>query len=389
MNKKKFLLFLTWGLLGLLLLNVIRIVWLTQEQFFTFDYWQRYPELKETYRNSQYVNSKVQANQWVPDHVVFSYAGGALIQGINPVLVIPDAPPLGKYIIGLSAVLFNNENIIIVLVFGLLDLLLLYKIGNNIFKSRILALLPPLLFSLEPIFLNQFLTVPLFDHAQLFFLLLSLLLFNKGVLGKKHPFLFFSLSSLCLGIFISIKFFASGLTIIAAALSVLILHKLWKKGGWYFLSLPIAAGVLLASYAWVFTYGYTFKEFLGIQKWVFIYHTGQNILPFTVWPLLLFNKWYTWWNGNAIISDPQWVISWPIITVLSLVTIVLYIFKKIERRKELEIFMAWMIFYLLFLSTGHVFSRYFLILLPIMYLISLYGVVNVARQYILKDKKKK
>ena len=145
-----------------------------------------------------------------------------------------------------------------------------------------------------------------------------------------------------------------------------------------FITFPVSLFILLLSYARVFAFGYTFSKFLGIQKWVFLYHKSFLILPFSVWPLILFNKWYVWYGNKPVISDAQWFITWPVLTVLSIVTIVLYILRKIPKKKELEVLMSWVLCYMLFLSLGESYSRYFVILIPILYIICVYGLYNVG-----------
>jgi hypothetical protein len=146
--------------------------------------------------------------------------------------------------------------------------------------------------------------------------------------------------------------------------------------------LPVSLMVLLLSYIRVFSFGYTVSKFLGIQKWVYLYHNSFLILPFSVWPLLLFNQWYVWFGNKLVISDGQWLFTWPIITIISMITIILYLLKKIPKEKKLEVLMAWVFTYLLFLSFGQVFSRYFVILIPILYIISIYGIAEVSKPYL-------
>lgn len=358
-------------------INVGSTVWNLRAKYFSSNYWQNFPSLEKTFLGSQYVNKYPKG--WIPDETVFSYAGGKLIQGTNPVLVIPDAPPLGKYIIGLSTVIFNNDSTFILLS-SVLSLLFLYILSIQIFSNKLLALVPPFFLSFEPIFKNQLVYTPLMDIFQLVFLLCIFIFFNKGISNKKS-FLYFFLANLFLGFFIATKFFITGFTIVVACYIVLFFIKDKKKIINLTLTLPVSLFILLLSYARVFAFGYTINKFLGIQKWVFLYHKSYLILPLSVWPLLLLNKWYVWFGDKPVISDAQWSFTWPIVTITSIITIILYILKKIPKNKNLEILMAWFVVYMLFLSVGQIFSRYFVILIPILYIISLYGVVSLYKMY--------
>ena len=362
--------------LAIIILNLGSTVWGQKEKYTSNNYWQKFPQLEKKFLDSQYVNKNP---NWIRDEVAFSYAGGMLITGTNPVLVVPDAPPLGKYMIGLSAVIFNNDSII-VLVSAVLSLILLYFLSFQIFSNRMLSIIPPLFLSFEPIFKNQLIYTPLMDMFQLFFLLCTFYFFNKGLSDKKN-ILFFALANLFLGFSMANKFFITGFVVIAAFYSVLFFSRDKKKLINLTISIPLPFIILLLTYIRVFAFDYTINKFLGIQKWVFLYHKSFLILPFSVWPLLLFNKWYVWFGNEPVISDSQWTIAWPIIAIISFVTIALYLFQKIPRNKNIEILMAWSALYLIFLSFGQISSRYFVILIPILYIISLYGLISVYKVY--------
>jgi len=110
-------------LLGVIFFNVSSTVFSLRTKYFSTDYWQNFPALEKVFLSSQYVNKH--ATGFIPDEIAFSYAGGKLIKGTSPVLVVPDAPPLGKYIIGLSTILFNNDRTFI-LVSAILSLIFLF-----------------------------------------------------------------------------------------------------------------------------------------------------------------------------------------------------------------------------------------------------------------------
>jgi hypothetical protein len=374
-NSKLFSKLIFIVLLGVIIFNIASTVYPLREKYFSSDYWQRFPVLEKSYLSSQYVNKH--PTGWVPDETIQAYAGGAFIKGINPVYVLPDTPPLGKYLIGLSALFFNNENSVILLC-TILSLILLYILSYQIFGSKYLALAPPFFLSFEPIFKNQLVYAPLLDIIQLVFLLAAFIIFNKALTSKKS-LLFLLLANIFVGFFISTKFFITGAPIEAAFYLVLLLRKDKRRLLELTLTLPIAVFILLLSYVRVFAFGYAFNKFLGIQKWVFLYHKSQLILPFSIWPLMLFNKWYVWYGNNPVISDPQWLITWPIITLSTLATAALGILKKIKINENAWVIIAWAIFYFALFSFGEITSRYFVILIPILYVIALYGIIEFVK----------
>lgn len=363
--------------LALITLNICIAILDSKGKYFNHNFKNELDKIEEQYLNSQYISKE--PKYIIPDEIINTYAGWKYVNGVNPVLIASDTPPLGRYLIGSSITIFNNENYI-TLIFSVLSLFLMYFLGMQIFKSRIISLIPPLLFSFEPIFKNQIIYSPLLDIMQLAFLLLIFYFFNKGFTGKKEvtPFI---LVSLFLGLFVATKFFATGITIVAAIFFVLILNKNFGKLKIYIFTLPLSLLVLLFSYIRVLAFNYSIMEFLGIQKYVFLYHKSQLILPFTIWPLLLFNKWFVWYGNNPIISDPQWQISWPILTLLTVVSCILYFFKKIKKQKSIEILLVWSLLYILFFSFGQITSRYLVIFIPVMYIVSLYIVKELVLNY--------
>jgi hypothetical protein len=380
-NGKRLLLIFTKLLfIFIVFYNVGSVVWQYKEQYFTNDFWQRYDGLKKVYEESQYVNKNPKG--WVPDQPVNAYAGGAYVKGVSPILIAPDTPPLGRYLIGISALLFGNENVITI-ISGIVALVFMYLVGKQIFISDITALLAPTLLSFEPLFKIQFQYTPLLDIIQLDFLLACFWLFNKGLRSRRFLWYFVGVA-VSLGCFIATKFFATGITIIAALALVLLLHKDKKRLIALVVTFPVSIGMLLLTYIQVFSMGYNLSQFLGIQKWVYLYHKSQLILPFSIWPLMLFNKWYTWWGNEPIISDPNWQLTWPLLLIGSIAVMCFYVLKKFGQIVEIEALMMWAVCYILFFSIGQVTSRYLVIYLPILYLVCLFGAERFIYRFIIK-----
>jgi hypothetical protein len=240
--------------------------------------------------------------------------------------------------------------------------------------------------SFEPLFKNQFVRTPLLDIMHLTFMLASFYFFIRAVKAEKKSLLYFLTASLFLGGFISTKFFGVGISIIAAWFISVILYKNKKHFLYLSLTLPFSILLLLLTYIRVLFTDYPLSQFLGIQKWIFLYNKGHIQNAFTVWPLLLFNRWHTWWGDRAILSDAQWSILWPIATIVTFLTIVFYAVGKIPRKRGMEMIMAWIVFYLALLSLSDATVRYFLILLPMLYLVSVYGVESIFNKYLMGEK---
>lgn len=372
-------------LVGIVIFNIGSVVLSQQSKYTSQDYWERFSGLKQTYLDSQYANKNPKG--WIPDEYVNAYAGGAYIKGVSPILIGADTPPIGRYLIGISILLFKNEHIIILFA-ACMSLIFLFLLGRQIFSYSLTAFLSIALLSFEPIFKNQLIFTPLLDIIQLMFLTMSFYFFNRALSSKKY-FWLFTVSSILWGLFIGTKFFATGITVIAAYYAVLLFHKDKKRIIGFTLSIPFGIVTYLLSYVQVFFgLGYNFKQFLGIQKWIFLYHKSQLILPFTIWPLILFNKWYVWYGNKPVISDSQWFFTWPIVLITSLVTSVLYLFKKIKKRREVEVIIIWVILYILFFSIGQITTRYLIIYIPILYLVTFYLFENIF-MYISEKREKR
>ncbi len=362
-------------LLGLIIFNVSFTVWSQKEKYFSFGYWQNFKDFEKAYYNSIYKNKK---GTWLPDETLYSYISGALVKGKSPILLNPEVPPFGTYLIGFSILLLNNQHLII-LFFAVTSLYVMYLLGKQIYASKITPVIPVFLFSMEPIFKNQLIYTPLLDIIQLFFILTTFYFFNKFISSKNNLIRNTILVNIFLGFFISTKFFGTGIAIVLAIIAALLINADFKRLRLFFITLPISILILYLTYIKVLIDGYPFNRFLGIQKWIFLYNQGHVTQPFSIWPLILFNKWYVWFGNKPVISDPQWLISWPIITIVSLVSIFKSYIQKIKKR-EVEVLFFWILAYFLMMSFVQATTRYFVILIPFLYLVSVYGI----EQYIIR-----
>lgn len=376
--KTKILRYFILGICVLLIIfNFVTILGKTGDLYTRADYWSRFKSLENTYNSSQYIKKNPTAI--ITDNVVYMYNAGRFIQGVNPILVNPEVPTLGKYIIALSILAFNNENIINLLACILL-FPLLYILSYLLLKDFLFSVFPPLLFSFEEIFANQVITTPVLDILQLDFLIISFILFVIGLSKKKFNIWFLIASMFFVGLFISTKFFATGVAVLGTFFVTTFL--IWRERLLsLILTFIIVPVILVLSYSKLFFLGYNLREVIGVQKWIFHYNTGHlGHPPFVVWDLILFNRWHTWWADNAIISDPQWNILWPATTIISLIVIMLYSKSCIQKRKPIVLIMAWVVLYLLFMSVGQATSRYLFILLPFLSILTVFGILKIVPQ---------
>ena len=354
-------------ILILLLFRPALALYSQKDIFISKGYSKIHNYLESSYYSSQYVQKE---NPGImPDQTLESFAGGAFLKGMNPILIIHDQPPLGRYILSLSILLFDNPNTIMVLLLFLSGLGV-FLIARLILQNALLAVLPFGIFINEPLFLSKFYYSPLLEPIQLPFIIFALYFFIQGIIKKNYA-KWFILTSLMLGFVISIRFFILGAFLVLAMFTYfLIRKKIDRRFIVFVLYLPISILVLIVSYTRTIQLGSSVFNIFGIQKYIFYYHKAQLYMPFSFWDLLLFNRWHTWWGTRAVTSDSQWIIVWPISALFTLVFSILGIIKKIAVSEPEKVIVIWIVIYSLFLSLGETSTRYFPPLLPFIYIIA-------------------
>lgn len=354
------------------------------EYFFTKGYNAQYESLKSAYYNSQYV--KKENPGIMPDETFESFVGGAFVRGVNPILIVHEHPPLGRYIIGLSTILFDNAKTLIlpsllVSIFGI------YLIGKIILKNTLFALIPLGIFINEPLFVSKLAIAPLLEPIQLPFVIFSLYFFIRGIESKKSLFWFMA-TFIMVGSVASIRFFILGAALFISMLIYMILRKkLDKKVAQFVISLPFSFIPLFASYTKTILDGYSFFQILAVQKYIFAYHNSKIIAPFSFWDLLMLNRWHTWWGDRRILHDVHWIITWPISAFLSYASLVLILLKKMKVSEPGKVLFIWIVVYSLLLSIGTSTTRYFLPLLPFLYILAIDLLIKIYQIKFIKLKR--
>lgn len=374
-------------LLLLFLFKPIQLVIEQKEEFFSPGFEQEYENYKNRYYSSQYFNKK--NPKIITDQAFNSFLGGAFLKGLNPIMVTHDHPPLGYYIISLSIFLFDNRNTIIILIL-LLILCGIFFVSKEVLRNPVISLLPLGIFINEPLFLNKLRYTPLLETIQFPFILFAFYFFIRGVSDKKY-LKWFILTSLFLGGVISTRFFVTGAVIFFCMVLYLIIEekKISKKLIYFVFTLPLSLVVLIASYTRTIMDGYSIIQIFGIQKYILAYHKSKFILPFSFWDLLLFNRWHTWWGGNLIIKDPQWIIFWPISVFVTFIHGIYFLIKKLKLNSAEKFLFIWLIVYTLTLSTGYSSTNYFLTIIPFFYILSVSFLQKLCVLYYKKGKKNK
>lgn len=339
------------------------VLFIIQFLFHIFQYKDNYfQKFDPTYWRDRYLKS-----QWVVpnsknsigDDGLYAHAGWEYIQGSDPSLLNAEIPPLGKYLIGLSEVIFQNQNIF-ALLSGIVVLICFYLLNKIIFKDKFISLIPVFLLSADPLFYSQ-LKAPYLDNLYLGFLILTFYF----ILREK-----FLSATVFLGLMISVK--ATLPTFFLVTITVII-YLFYKKDKnlipKFIYCLPVSILILLLTYARYFLLGHNFRDFLALQKWILnFYQTGAQGSSNAVWQILLTGNWSTWWGTTEKVGE--WSILWPIALVASL----FYAYRVFPRRRQFKstLFAFWLAVYLIFLSIIPVWPRYLLLILPFLYSLTIW-----------------
>lgn len=356
-------------ILIILFLRPLNVLYRHREGFFARGYENRYEKFKSAYYSSQYVQK--QNPGIIPDNILESFAGGAFLKGLNPILIVHDQPPLGRYFIALSILLFDNAATIQIILY-LFSILGIYLIGRTILENKFLALIPLGIMLNEPLYLGLLTSGPLLEPIQLPFIIFAIYFFIKGTQEKQTVIGWWLLVSLMLGFVISIRYFVLGAILLLSFIIYFLVKKIFdQRFAFFVFCLPLSLVILLVSYAQTVRMGYSLIKVLGIQKYIFVYHQSAFVLPFSFWDLLLFNRWHTWWDTYAIAHDLNWTPVWPVATVIVVVFVICCLLRKVKISSVELIILLWMTSYSVMLSTGYTSTRYFLPLLPFLYLLAL------------------
>ncbi len=203
---------------------------------------------------------KPDAALWAPpnDKAEYAYAGWLYIHGVSPNLINFEHPPLAKYLIGLSEIIFRNENVM-GLLFGLLTLLLIFLISKKALRCEAFALIPIYMLSVDKIFIGLS-GVSMLDIYANFFICLAILLF----LDEDRSFLRLALLSLSLGLALASKW-SSGF-LIATMFLYLLAQRKWQSTKWLLASVPLIILVYVSTYFAFFLNHSTLTDFLNLQR---------------------------------------------------------------------------------------------------------------------------
>lgn len=349
---------------------IIRII--PNRIFYTRPYNSNY--YADIYSHSQYVEGE-SAQRSIGDDGLYPFAGYYYITGGDPSQVNFENPPIGKYLIGSSILVFGNENIIY-LFYALAILGVTYALSKHVLKNTLYALLVVTILSVSSFFQIQFipsntnqLSVALLDLPLTVFFLLGMYTF----ITAKGTFKQYAISSILLGFAFSTKFFPS----LILLLPVLFwdLRKDKKKLKKWFISLIAIPIIYIASYTMYFVHHPSLIEFIKYQRWIISWRLGNPFVVGNIWRTIFTGRYINWWDGGVVV-DQEWTIGFAIITILGIFG---GIRALVQKRNKRTVIAGVCGVYLLYLTVNTVgVARYTLIIFPLLSILAIDLITGVS-----------
>ncbi len=329
---------------------------------------------KKAYEESQWMvpNSK----KPIGDTWLYAYSGYKYINGENPILISPEVPPAGKYLIGIFILLFHNYQLVSLFA-ALLTLFFIHGIVRMHTRSPLPAALAVWITSLHPIFVDQLTTAPQLEIIQICFLMLFLYLFT--LYEKKRQWRYLIFSAIGLGLFVSTK-----LVLIFFPLAMAWLFCIYvfdkKRRARIFTEIPLIVAVTsltyIVTYSRLFILGASVMRFLGMHKWIYTFYAISQIQSDKLYgsflTLIFFNQWKVWSEGYPTVTYQNWTLYWPAIMIVGIVCTILFIIKKHSSPLFMMV-LSLVAIYSVILFFIPIFPRYLVMLfIPLHILIALY-----------------
>lgn len=349
-------------LIGVILILGLIIRLFPYRQIYSQDF--EVDKIKELYSQSQYATKPEDRQEIIEDWDLYALAGVEYVTKGDLSEINVEHPPLGKYLFGLSILIWGNP-VIIQLVLALIWLYLVYLIAEKFLKSPWLACLIPLGVMSEFLFTDN-VTHSLLDLFQA--TTISWFIYLTLTKPRKKQSLWLGLA---LGMVASIKYpVAAGILLTAYGL------HLWLKLGIRQALKKTAVVALVAGIVFLITYwpllarsGLTgFMEVQLRAARIHLSHVPEypKLAPVRV---MLLNQWPVWFDKlNPIWQAKEWNMLWPVLGLGLMLSPLALKFKKVKLKKISVMFwFSWL--YFIFINSRLFFPSYLFLILPYLYLI--------------------
>lgn len=266
----------------------------------------------DLYSKSQYVLGPKSVGG-IGDDGLYAFAGYFyLFQGGDVTDVNFEHPPIGKYLIGLSIFLFQNENVINIFYYLIL-LAATYQIGKIILKNSFFSIAAVGILSSNLLILDH-LKRSLLDIPFTLFFTIAVYFFLSGLQNAKYYFL----SMLFWGLAFSTRFFPA--IVIVYLYLLLIVYRYNRRSMHLFLiASPFIPIIYLISHMSFFAYHPSFWEFLRHKKWMLSWFSGTVNIIGNIWLNIFTGRYIDSYKKLAV--NEHWDILVPISVFFSLIPI--------------------------------------------------------------------
>ena len=326
-----------------------------------------------------YWKNKYEQSQWklplsvrtIGDDGLYLYEGYRLVHGNDPTSSNAEMPPLGKYLIGISIVLFGNGYLYGFIVTVAL-IIATYALAKLILKQSALALCVALLLATDPLITNQY-ALTMMDSLQALLLVTFFYAIFSVPLLKERALLRAGAAGLILGLFSVTKL--PVLTPILVFFGGLYLWGTTKKP---ILLLGVAAGAIVGymlPYTSYFMHGHTVIDWIKIQKWMVSFYLHSNLTP--TWGSavsVLFTGMYQNIFSREWLPAGEWTPVWGILTFAAITALITRIRTRISYISYDTLLIVCAIIIALY-SFIPFWSRYLVVILPLLYIVGVHRLI--------------
>jgi 4-amino-4-deoxy-L-arabinose transferase-like glycosyltransferase len=310
--------------------------------------------LIEKYKRSQDITHGVENRVHISDNDIYIASGYLYAKGESPIKYNFQHPPLLKYLFGLSTTITDNPYWVQI-VFGAAFITISYYFSFLLFKSRVVAVLAAIFIVFDPAFFEVS-TQALLDLGQAVFALsfLVLVLYYP----KKYK-----LQGLVLGLFVASKFWTAAVFFVLLIYGYKLLMKEKLEAIKVLYSFAIAFVVFILFYARAYIeHGRYFDIFFFEAKVVkfMLQHNSSDTWGGS-FLLFLTGHFKNWWSAEVVKSS--------VLTFLWTLSLELSTFKSARKKLSYEhLIYVFPVIYLLLISNQVPFTRYYVIILPFLYI---------------------
>jgi predicted membrane-bound dolichyl-phosphate-mannose-protein mannosyltransferase len=335
-----------------------------------------YSRLNNLYQYSQYALNPNNRLYVMQDWDLYAYAGYTYLTTGKIDSINIEHPPLGKYLYGISILLFNNASILQI-PFAIIFLYLSFHLAKIFLSSALFSYLIVFLLINESLFSIQ-LRYSLLDLMEIDFILLFIYLISKKSTNKLNGiFLGFYL-----GIVASIKFPVTAIILSFSYLIYLLINHRFKSIISNIKVIFLGILIFLFSYLPLFI-NKGVNGFIQLQIHALRIHLSHvpEYPPFAPLKVMILNQWPVWWDKiNPIWKTQEWNLFWPFLAIAICLSPIVYWQNKNDLKK-LSLFFLFTWVYFVFINTRLFFPGYLLLILPQAYILLFWEIKIILKKF--------